>query len=136
MDIDVETGLPQLPEGQWWAVFRGTERVTTNGAAWRMDDRVYVAIMTKGYRYEKRWFKTIRHEQDMVVSREVVKTQLGRQGMVFSHDVNAKSILASAQRLLEQIEANRRYQELLRNRAAKVDQYLGSYPPKKLEETK
>lgn len=119
--IDTETGLPELPEGQFWRVtdyqpiFSG---LTGYGAGHSVQIVEHVTSPTVQTRW--RWFRWIEIEGEPETRVNVL------QHRQISEALSEESILKTAIDLLESIEEARLAEEA-------IARLVGDYPPKKLE---
>lgn len=138
-EIDALTGLPALPEGQFWRVTNKTEWSTYGGCEREIANRFEVRIIeprtiTKTHTTKRRFRKDVTTEEvvesERIVDREslyiLVSEATKTKEAVYDYDLTPEGISVAATRLVERREKKRLEQ-------ARKAELLGDYPPKTLK---
>lgn len=119
-DIDVATGLPQLPEGYWWQVGRVADEEGMY--------HVTVSIVTKhkyvSWRPKRLWIFELgskRYEYEQISTVRVGIVRDATRKLMDQLQVTPSDILLTAQEVLSTWE-----------KSLEVEKLLGDYPPNKL----
>lgn len=143
MNIDLTTGLPELPEGQSWRVGQRMQGMPDyRYYGFQFVNAYYLVIQSERVRQYKKWFRTKTETVYVTEEARMLRIEVdgpapgavrGDDDRWYVYDeITPELILEVATKMVEEREERARKEEARRRKQAISESLIGDYPPKYL----